>query len=49
MAGGYAPVVRSRAPGAPAPAPAPRFEPVPAQTVEIIRGDKRVQEVVSQE
>ena len=51
MAGGYAPVVRHvvRSSGAPAPAPAPRVEPVPAQTVEIIRGDKRAQEVVSQE
>jgi pilus assembly protein CpaB len=52
MAGGYAPVVRQavRSSGAPAaPAPAPRLEPAPAHTVEIIRGDKRAQEVVSQE
>ena len=52
MAGGYAPVVRSssRSLGKPAaPAPAPRLEPAPAHTVEIIRGDKRAQEVVSQE
>lgn len=54
MAGGYAPVVRSStrssaAPKASAPAPAPRLEPAPAHTVEIIRGDKRAQEVVSQE
>jgi pilus assembly protein CpaB len=50
MAGGYAPVVRqSSAPRAAAPAPAPRPEPVAAPTVEIIRGDKRAQEVVSQE
>jgi pilus assembly protein CpaB len=51
MAGGYAPVVRqsSPAPRAAAPAPAPRPEPVAAPTVEIIRGDKRAQEVVSQE
>jgi pilus assembly protein CpaB len=49
MAGGYAPVVRQSAPRAAAPAPAPRPEPVAAPTVEIIRGDKRAQEVVSQE
>jgi pilus assembly protein CpaB len=50
MAGGYAPVVRSSsAPRAAAPAPAPRPEPVAAPTVEIIRGDKRANEVVSQE
>jgi len=51
MAGGYAPVVRQRSASgaAPAPAPAPRLEPEPAATVEIIRGDKRAREVVSQE
>ena len=50
MAGGYAPVVRQRATSAaPAPSPAPRLEPAPAPTVEIIRGDKRAHEVVSQE
>jgi hypothetical protein len=50
MAGGYAPVVRQRSSrGAATPAPAPRLEPEPAATVEIIRGDKRAREVVSQE
>jgi hypothetical protein len=34
---------------APAPAPARWQEPAAPTTVEIIRGDKRVQEVVSQE
>jgi pilus assembly protein CpaB len=51
MAGGYAPVrqaVRS-AGSAPAPAPTRWQEPAAPTTVEIIRGDKRVQEVVSQE
>ena len=51
MAGGYAPVrqaVRSAGP-APAPAPTRWQEPAAPSTVEIIRGDKRVQEVVSQE
>jgi pilus assembly protein CpaB len=50
MAGGYAPVVRQAGSSAPrASAPAPRLEPVAALTVEIIRGDKRAQEVVRQE
>jgi len=50
MAGGYAPVVRKAGSSAPrASAPAPRLEPVAAATVEIIRGDKRAQEVVRQE
>jgi pilus assembly protein CpaB len=50
MAGGTAPVFRQAArSAAPAAAPAPRVESVPATaTVEIIRGDKRAQEVVSQ-
>jgi hypothetical protein len=52
MAGGTAPIVRqaARATSAPAAAPAPHVQSVPATaTVEIIRGDKRAQEVVSQE
>jgi pilus assembly protein CpaB len=52
MAGGTAPIVRqaARATPAPAAAPAPHVQSVPATaTVEIIRGDKRAQEVVSQE
>ena len=55
MAGGYAarPARAAAAgarpaAGAPATTPAPRAEPVSAPTVEIIRGDKRAQEVVSQ-
>ena len=52
MAGGTAPIVRqaARSTSAPAAAPAPHVQSVPATaTVEIIRGDKRAQEVVSQE
>jgi pilus assembly protein CpaB len=55
MAGGYAPrpVARASAPAAPRPtvpaAPPAKVEPVAAPTVEIIRGDKRANEVVSQE
>ena len=49
MAGGYVPVVRRASSASPAPVPAPRQEPAGPTTVEIIRGDKRAQEVVSQE
>jgi pilus assembly protein CpaB len=50
MAGGYAPVVRQAGPSSGSrPAPPPRLEPVAAPTVEIIRGDKRAQEVVRQD
>ena len=51
MAGGYAPVVRQATSSGsrPAPQPQPRVEPVAAPTVEIIRGDKRAQEIVRQD
>jgi pilus assembly protein CpaB len=48
MAGGYAPVVRQTASSGSRPA-VQRVEPVAAPTVEIIRGDKRAQEIVRQD
>ena len=49
MAGGYVPVRQAVRSAGSAPAPAPRQEPAAPMTVEIIRGDKRAHEVVSQE